>query len=128
MALVEAAYARGRGREGVRDALLIMVLFDPALRVGEALGIRPIDVIRTEGGYRLQVDGKTGPRQAAISPSLVARLQSYAYETGLAKDAQFFPINRHRGKLKHRFRLAQMGFRRFTRQTNVPRRQTFICA
>lgn len=96
VALVDAARRRGRGQKGERDALLIQTLFDGALRVSEALGVRPMNVIRTEGGYRVQVDGKTGPRQVAVSPSLVARLQSYAYETGLAKDAQFFPINRHR--------------------------------
>jgi len=94
MGLVDAARKRGRGQKGERDALLIQVLFDPALRASEALGVRPMDVIRTEGGYRLQVDGKTGPRQVAVSPSLVARLQSYAYETGMAKDAQFFPRSR----------------------------------
>jgi integrase len=96
VALVDAARRRGRGQKGERDALLIQTIFDGALRVSEALGLHPADVIRTEGGYRLQVDGKTGPRQVAISPSLVARLQSYAYETGLHRDARFFPINRHR--------------------------------
>ena len=96
VALVEAARARGRGKKGERDALLIQTIFDAALRVSEGLGLRPMDIIRTDGGYRLQVQGKTGYRQVATSPSLVARLQSFAYENGLAKDAQFFPVNRHR--------------------------------
>ena len=96
LALVDAARQRGRGRKGERDGLLLRVTFDSALRVSEVLGLRPVDIIRTEGGYRLQVDGKTGPRQVAVSPSLVARLQSYAYVTGLHRDARFFPINRHR--------------------------------
>jgi integrase len=96
IALVDAARRRGRGGKGERDALLVQTIFDGALRVSEALGLRPNDVIRTEGGYRLQVDGKTGPRQVAVSPSLVARLQSLAYETGLHRDARFFPVNRHR--------------------------------
>jgi integrase len=95
-ALVKAARERGRGAKGERDALLIQTLFDGALRVSEALGLRPIDIVRTDGGYRLQVEGKTGYRQVAVSPSLIARLHSYAYEQGLARDRRFFPINRHR--------------------------------
>ena len=62
----------------------------------EPLGVRPMDITHTEGGYRLRVDGKTGPREVAVSPSLVALLQSYAYESHLVRDARFFPINRHR--------------------------------
>jgi integrase len=96
IALVDAARRRGRGATGERDALLVQTIFDGVLRVSECLGLRPADVIRTEGGYRLQVDGKTGPRQVAVSASLVARLQSYAYERELGRDQRFFPINRHR--------------------------------
>ena len=65
LALVEAARQRGRGRKGDRDALLIQTIFDGALRVSEALGIRPLDILRTDSGFRLLVDGKTGPRQVA---------------------------------------------------------------
>ena len=95
-ALVEAAWTQGRGPKGERDALLIQVLFDAALRVSEALGLRPMDIIRTNGGYRLQVQGKTGYRQVAVSPSLAARIQSFAYETGLNREERFSPVNRHR--------------------------------
>jgi len=94
--LVVSARTNGRGTKGDRDALLIQTLFDGALRISECLGLRPKDVVQGETGYRLQVDGKTGPRQVAVSPSLVARLKSFAYDQGLALDAQFFPINRHR--------------------------------
>ena len=95
-ALVEATRTRGRGIKGERDGLLVQTIFDGALRVSEALGIRPLDVIRTDGGYRILVFGKTGPRQVAVSPSLVARLQSFAYEQHLPPDTRFFSINRHR--------------------------------
>lgn len=96
VSLVDAARRPGRGPKGERDALLVQALFDAALRVSEPLGLRPTDIVRTDGGYRLQVDGKTGYRQVAVSPSLVAQLQSYAYEHALPKDARFFPVNRHR--------------------------------
>ncbi len=96
LALVEAARQRGRGRKGDRDALLIQTIFDGALRVSEALGIRPLDFSRTDGGFRLLVDGKTGPRQVAVSPSLVAQIKSYAYERDLPREDRLFSINRHR--------------------------------
>lgn len=96
IALVEAARCNGRGVKAERDALLIATIFDPALSVSEALTIRPIDVVRTIGGYRIGVDCKTGPRSVAVSPSLVAQMKSYAYEVKLDPYARFFPINRHR--------------------------------
>ena len=96
LALVESARRRGRGVKGDRDALLIQTIFDGALRVSEALGVRPLDISRTDGGYRIRVDGKTGPRQVAVSPSLVAQLQSHAYQKQLSPEARFFCINRHR--------------------------------
>ncbi len=96
LALVEAARQRGRGRKGERDALLIQTIFDGALRVSEALGIRPLDFSRTDGGFRLLVDGKTGPRQVAVSPSLVDKIKSYAYERDLPREDRLFSINRHR--------------------------------
>ncbi len=96
IALVDAARTLGRGANGDRDALLISTIFDAALRVSEALGLRPRDITRTEGGYRLNVNGKTGGRQVAVSPSIVAQLQSYAYECKLAPDARLFPMTRHR--------------------------------
>ncbi len=96
LALVGAARQRGRGRKGDRDALLIQTIFDGALRVSEALGVRPQDILRTDGGFRLLVNGKTGPRQVAVSPSLVAHLKSYAYERELPREDRLFFINRHR--------------------------------
>lgn len=94
--LIAAARQRGKGYKGERDGLLVQMLFDGALRVSEGLGVRPLDILRTEHGYRLQVVGKRGYRQAAVSPSLVAQLQSYAYERGLDRRERFFPFNKHR--------------------------------
>ena len=95
-ALAETARTRGRGGKGDRDALLIQTIFDGALRVSEALGLRPQDIVRTAGGYRLQVDGKTGCREVAVSASLIAGLHSFAADTGLPRGQRFFPVNRHR--------------------------------
>jgi len=95
-ALAQAAREQGRGSKGLRDALLVQVLFDGALRVSEALGLRPVDIVRSTSGYRLKVQGKTGYREVAVSPSLAAQLQSYAYEQHLGRKDRFFPITRAR--------------------------------
>lgn len=94
--LVEAARERGKGQKGERDALLIEVLFDAALRVSEALAIRPMDILSTPGGYRLRVSGKGGSREVAISASMVCRLQAFAYERELPRQERVFSINRRR--------------------------------
>ena len=91
-----AAEQRGRGLKGMRDALLIQTLFDGALRVSEGLSLTPSDIVRTEGGYRLRVVGKTGYREAACSVSLAERLGFYAYQAELPPGDRFFPINKHR--------------------------------
>ena len=94
--LAAAARERGRGHKGERDGLLVETLFDGALRISEGLGLRPLDIIRTGDGYLVDVVGKAGSRQAAVSPSLVSRLQNYAYELGMNRSSRFFPFNKHR--------------------------------
>lgn len=94
--LVAAAEQRGRGFKGRRDALLIQTLFDATPRVSEALGLTPSDIVRTPGGYRLRVVGKTGYREAACSVSLADRLGFYAYQADLPRGDRFFPITKHR--------------------------------
>jgi len=66
--LVEAALALGKGGKGERDALMIRTILDAALRVSEALGLRPCDLVRTPDGFLVRVIGKRGFREAA-SPS-----------------------------------------------------------
>jgi len=94
--LAAAARERGRGHKGERDGLLVETLFDGALRVSEGLGLRPLDITKTGEGYLVNVVGKVGFRQAAVSPSLVSRLQSYAFERGMDRSGRFFPFNKHR--------------------------------
>jgi len=94
--LIASAQILGRGSKGERDGLLIITLFDAGLRVSEGLGLRPLDIVRSSGGYRLRVTGKSGYREVACSPSLVAGLQSYAYQRSLVREERFFPITRDR--------------------------------
>ena len=85
-------------RTGERDGLLIALLFDGCLRVSEAIRLRPQDLIRTSaGGWVATVTGKGNKTaQVALSPSLVANLQSFAYRGQLPPDRPFFPISRVR--------------------------------
>jgi integrase/recombinase XerD len=95
--LAEAAERVGRGHKGKRDKLLILVLYDACLRVSEALGLRPQDIVQGPRGFRLRVHGK-GNRwgEAAVSPSMVAQLYAYIAARGIKPGERIFPITRKR--------------------------------
>ena len=79
-------------RAGMRDALLVATLFDGCLRVTEVLGLRPVDLRRSGHGWSAWIVGKGAKRgEVAVSASLVARLQAYAYQRELPRDGRFFP-------------------------------------
>ncbi len=91
--LAEAAQSTGRGMKGQRDRSLVETLFDGCLRVSEGLGLRPVDLVQTPTGWIVRIVGKgSKPGEAALSASLVARLQAYAYLRQLKPEARFFPI------------------------------------
>lgn len=93
--IATAAGEHGRNRD--RDRLLVMTLFDACLRVSEALGLRPCDLVHDTGGWLVRVFGKgSRPGVAAISASLAAELQAMAYRDHIAPDAKLFPITRRR--------------------------------
>ena len=94
-ALAEAA---GTGRCGERDKLLVLLLFDGCLRCSEALNVRPSDLERGLNGWAVKIpSGKGGKYNlAAISSSLAAELQAFAYRRQVDPDARFFPISRPR--------------------------------
>ena len=85
-------------REGDRDRLLIITLFDACLRISEALSLRPRDIEDTPAGWQIRFHGvkKGGWTVAAISASLAAQLQAYAYRQQIPPDGLFYPINRSR--------------------------------
>ena len=89
--------ARNAPQTGERNALLIATLYDGALRVSEALRLRPLDLVRSESGWAAQITGKGSKRgMVALSPSLIAQLHQYAYGWVLQRDARFWPITRGR--------------------------------
>lgn len=80
-----------------RDRLIIRFLFDSCLRVSEALSVRPQDLAGTEDGWVVSVMGKGKKRRtAAVSASMVAQLQAYAYNNNILRDRPLFSINRTR--------------------------------
>jgi len=97
MEQIRALIAAVSGYKAERDRLLIQTLFDGCLRCSEALAIRPMDLLLTPTGWQVDIWGK-GSRwgQIAISPSLAAQLQAYAYRNGVAPDELLFPITRKR--------------------------------
>lgn len=95
--IAEAAERLGRGHKGWRDKLLILVMFDACLRVSEAIGLRPQDIVSSGRGFRLRVRGK-GRRWAevAVSPSLAAQLYGYVAARKIGPGERIFPITRKR--------------------------------
>lgn len=91
----ELADAAGRSRHGERDRLLVQLLFDGCLRCSEAIGVRPCDIVQDYTGWTVKVKGK-GNKTAlvAISPTLAAQLQAYAYRHKLDENDRIFPITR----------------------------------
>lgn len=85
-------------RDGERNRLLVLILFDGCLRISEALGVRPLDVKRNDTGWAVQILGRkqSGWNMVAISSSLAAQLQAYAYREDMHPESQFFPFNRYR--------------------------------
>jgi len=80
-----------------RDKLLVETLFDGCLRCSEAISIRPCDIVQDSTGWVIRILGKGGKRSIiAVSPSLVAQLQSYAYRHQMPLDSRLFPITRGR--------------------------------
>jgi integrase len=87
---------RGRGN-AERDELLILTVFDPALRISEALRIRPNDLIEDGGAPRVRILGKGRKYDVvSISRSLHGRLLAYAYRKGIKPEERYFPFSRAR--------------------------------
>ena len=80
-----------------RDKLLVKVLFDGCFRCSEAISIRPADIIQDDTGWSIRILGKGNKRSVvAISASLAAQIQSYAYRNNILPEQRIFPITRGR--------------------------------
>jgi len=84
-------------RNGERNELMILTMFQAALRVTEAIKLRARDKATVDNKHILLVQGKGNkPRLVAIPEKLSYHLGDYAQRHGLKLDDRFFPVTRVR--------------------------------
>jgi len=84
-------------RNGERNELLILTMFQAALRVTEAIKLRVRDKATVDNKHILMVQGKGNkPRLVAIPEKLSYHLGDFAQRQGLKPDDRFFPVSRVR--------------------------------
>ena len=84
-------------RDGERNELLILIMFQAALRVTEAVKLRVMDKATVDGKHILLVQGKGNkPRLVAIPEKLSYHLGDYTQRQGLKAEDRFFPVTRIR--------------------------------
>lgn len=86
------------GRNGERDKLLILLLFETGLRVSEALSLTPRLIGQSEGKPVIYLKKGKGSkaRMVACPEDLAHRIRSFAYQKQIGPDNRIFPINRKR--------------------------------
>ena len=84
-------------RNGERDSLLILVLFETGLRISEALSLTTSKIDIFEEKPVLRIVGKGGkPRTVACPEKLTNKLRAYANRNKFELEQKLFPINRQR--------------------------------
>jgi integrase/recombinase XerD len=84
-------------QDGERNELVILTMFQAALRVTEAIKLRVMDKSTVDGKHILLVQGKGNkPRLVAIPEKLSYHLGDYAQRHNLKPDDRFFNITRVR--------------------------------
>lgn len=82
---------------GERNELLVLTMFQLALRVSEAINMLLKDKFIIDGKHAVGIMGKgRKPRLVACPDKLFYRLGNYASEHGLGPEDRFFPITRVR--------------------------------
>ena len=80
-----------------RDPLLIMTIFDGALRVSEALQLTTESLRNNGPGWGAEVVGKGSKyREIALSASIVALLHQFAYKWNIGRRDRLFAITKWR--------------------------------
>jgi integrase/recombinase XerD len=87
-----------KGRNGERDSLFILLLYQTGLRISEALSLTLAKIEQFEGKPVLNVIGKGNrPRLVSCPITLAQRLMGYVCKMGLNSQHRIFPFNRTRG-------------------------------
>lgn len=94
----QMAEAVAEARNGERDKLLILLLFETGLRVSEALSLTPRLIGQSEGEPVIYLKKGKGSnaRMVACPEQLAHRIKSFAYSKEIGPDDRIFPINRKR--------------------------------
>ena len=83
------------GRNGERNYLLILLLFQTGLRVSEGLSLTPSKITRYNNGYIVKIVGKGNKPRTVATPELIAnKLIAFAYNRHLGPNDRIFDINR----------------------------------
>jgi integrase/recombinase XerD len=85
-------------RNGERDKLLILLLFETGLRVSEALSLTPRLIAQHNSKPVIHLKKGKGnkTRMVACPEDLAHRIRSFAYSKEIGIDDRIFPINRKR--------------------------------
>jgi len=86
--------------DSIRDKCLISILYDGALRIGEACNLKIKDCYPDEYGYTIIVNGKTGERKIRLVnavPHLKHWLNIHPYKDNIEKNV-FICLSRRRGE------------------------------
>ena len=100
-----------KGRNGERDYLFVLLLYQTGLRISEALSLTPAKIILFDGMPVLDILGKgSKPRLVSCPESLAQKLRAYANNKKLDSQDRLFPFNRTRGWQIIKKAAAQAGF------------------
>jgi len=85
------------GRNGERNSLLVLTLFQTGLRISECISLTPAKISQYMGCFVISVIGKGNkPRKISCPEGLANKLMAYAYKRGLKPEDRIFDINRQR--------------------------------
>jgi len=92
------AHEARKSRNGERDYLFILLLYQTGLRISEALSLSPSKIFQFDGKPVIEVLGKGKKLRLVSCPeNLANRLMTYADHKNLSSQDRFFPFNRIRG-------------------------------
>jgi len=87
-----------KSRNGDRDYLFILFLYQTGVRISEALSLTPSKIYQFDSKPVIEVIGKGKKLRIVSCPeSLAKRLKAYGNKRNIGLNERFFPFNRIRG-------------------------------